>query len=72
MTLPTPGTYRHFKGNLYKVIGTATHSETLETLVIYQPLYGEGKLWVRPLASFLEKVMVEGKEVGRFEKIEAA
>jgi hypothetical protein len=69
--LPTPGTYRHFKGNLYKVIGTATHSETLETLVVYQPLYGEGKLWVRPLASFLEKVMVEGKEVGRFEWVGA-
>jgi hypothetical protein len=65
--MPTPGTYRHFKGNLYRVIGTATHSETLETLVVYQPLYGEGKLWVRPLASFTEKVMVEGKEVGRFE-----
>ena len=65
--MPTPGTYRHFKGNLYKVIGTATHSETLETLVVYQPLYGEGKLWVRPLASFLEKVVVDGKEVGRFE-----
>ncbi len=67
-----PGTYRHFKGNLYKVIGTATHSETLETLVVYQPLYGEGKLWVRPLANFMEKVMVEGKEVARFEKIEGA
>ena len=40
--------------------------------MVYQPLYGEGKLWVRPLASFLEKVMVEGKEVGRFEKIEEA
>lgn len=69
--LPTPGTYRHFKGNLYKVIGTATHSETLETLVVYVPLYGEGKTWVRPLASFLEKVMVDGKEVGRFEWVGA-
>ena len=66
---PTPGTYRHFNGNLYRVVGTATHSETLETLVVYQPLYGEGKLWVRPLASFMEKVVVDGEAVGRFERV---
>ncbi|MDY4181844.1 MAG: DUF1653 domain-containing protein, partial [Pseudoflavonifractor sp.] len=45
-----PGRYRHFKGNEYQVLGTARHSETEELLVVYRPLYGEGGLWVRPLA----------------------
>lgn len=42
------GKYRHFKGNEYEVLDFATHSETLEPMVVYRPLYGEGKLWVRP------------------------
>lgn len=45
-----PGTYRHFKGNLYQVIGVASHSETLEPMVVYRALYGQGGLWVRPAA----------------------
>ncbi len=60
-----PGIYRHFKGSdkLHKAIGLATHSETLEKMVIYIELYGEniGKTYVRPLNMFLEKVP-EGKE----------
>ena len=64
------GIYRHFKGNLYKVIGTATHSETLETLVVYIPQYGEQKMWVRPLNNFLSKKTLDGKEVVRFELVE--
>jgi hypothetical protein len=44
------GTYRHFKGNLYEVIGTALHSETMEPMVVYRALYGERGLWVRPAA----------------------
>ena len=43
-----PGKYRHFKGGLYEVIGMASHSETLEEMVVYRALYGEGGLWVRP------------------------
>ncbi len=43
-----PGKYRHFKGNLYEVIGVANHSETLEPMVVYRALYGDGGLWVRP------------------------
>jgi hypothetical protein len=59
------GIYRHFKGSdkLYKVVGIATHSETLEDMVIYIALYGKdiGKTYVRPLKMFLEKVP-EGRE----------
>lgn len=62
----TPGRYRHYKGNDYKVMGVAKHSETMENMVVYQALYGEQGLWVRPLAMFMEKVQFEGKEVQRF------
>jgi cyclomaltodextrinase len=66
------GRYRHFKGAEYEVKGLATHSETGEQLVVYSPLYGEGGLWVRPLAMFLESVVREGKCLQRFEYIEDA
>lgn len=62
----TLGKYRHYKGNEYEVIGVAKHTETLEDLVVYRALYGEGGLWVRPLAMFLEDVLVEGGKVPRF------
>ena len=55
-----PGRYRHFKGNEYRVIGTARHSETLEELVVYQALYGEGGLWVRPASMWSETVERDG------------
>lgn len=63
---PVPGRYRHYKGNEYEVLGVARHSETDELLVVYRPLYGEGGLWVRPLAMFLETVTVNGEPVPRF------
>jgi hypothetical protein len=63
---PRPGRYRHYKGREYLVIGIARHSETLEPLVIYQALYGERGLWVRPVAMFLETVPVDGRNVARF------
>jgi hypothetical protein len=62
-----PGIYRHYKGKEYLVLDVATHSETEELMVIYQPQYGESGLWVRPLKMFLEQVEVEGKSVPRFE-----
>ena len=65
-----PGTYRHYKGNLYEVIGTATHSETEETLVVYRALYGDYGLWVRPLPMFQEDVELDGQRVRRFAPIE--
>jgi succinyl-diaminopimelate desuccinylase len=61
------GTYRHFKGGEYEVIGVATHSETHESLVVYRPLYGEMNLWCRPAAMFAEKVEFAGKLVDRFQ-----
>ena len=60
------GRYRHFKGGEYEVLGVARHSETDERLVVYRPLYGEGGLWVRPVAMFLETVEHDGRTVPRF------
>ena len=54
------GKYRHFKGNEYRVIGMAKHSETLEDMVVYQALYGQGGLWVRPAAMWNETVERDG------------
>lgn len=61
-----PGKYRHFKGGEYELIGLAKHSETLEKMVVYRALYGEGGLWVRPASMWEEMVCHEGKEVVRF------
>jgi len=63
--------YRHFKNKkLYKVIGVAKHSETMEEMVIYEPQYkSENRLWVRPLSMFLEKVELNGIKQKRFELV---
>lgn len=66
-----PGLYRHYKGGLYSVLGVARHSETEESLVVYQPQYGERGLWVRPLEMFTEQVMLDGKPVPRFQYLDA-
>lgn len=65
MSLPT-GLYRHYKGGAYRVLGTARHTETEEEMVVYQALYGEFGLWVRPLAMFSETVEVDGETLPRF------
>ncbi len=61
-----PGRYRHFKGNEYEVLGTARHSETMEELVVYRALYGEGGLWVRPVSMWNETVERDGQIFRRF------
>ena len=61
------GRYRHFKGNEYEVIAIAKHSETLEEMVVYRALYGEGGLWVRPAKMFFETIECDGKRMKRFE-----
>lgn len=61
-----PGRYRHFKGGLYQVIGTALHSETKEPMVVYRALYGEGGLWVRPASMWSEHVERDGYSGPRF------
>ena len=61
-----PGRYRHFKGKEYRLLCVASQSETLETMVVYQALYGEGGVWGRPAAMWDETVLHEGKEVRRF------
>ena len=63
------GLYRHFKGKLYEVIETATHSETREPMVVYRALYGEYGLWVRPAAMWNETVDRDGYHVPRFQYI---
>lgn len=60
------GRYRHFKGGEYEVVGIARHSETLEDMVVYRALYGEGGLWVRPASMWEETVTRDGKTSPRF------
>lgn len=69
LTTTPPGLYRHYKGGLYQVLNTVRHSETLEPMVLYQALYGQHGLWVRPAAMFAETVLVEGMTKPRFERI---
>ena len=63
-------TFRHFKGNLYRLEGFAKDSETLEEMVVYRALYGERGLWVRPAKMFFETVKRDGKTMKRFELAE--
>ena len=64
-----PGLYRHYKGNLYEVVDTVRHSETLAPLTLDRALYGERGLWVRPAAMFMEEVVVNGIQQPRFAKV---
>ena len=64
-----PGRWRHFKGNEYQVLGMARHSETLEQLVVYRALYGDGGLCVRPASMWLEAVDRDGYRGPRFVRI---
>ena len=59
--------FRHFKGNRYRLEGFAKDSETMEELVVYRALYGDGGLWVRPAEMFFETIERDGKRMKRFE-----
>ena len=61
-----PGRYRHFKGKEYELLFVATHSETLEPMVVYRALYGDFGLWVRPARMWNETVERDGKTFRRF------
>lgn len=63
-------TFKHYKGNLYKVAGDATHSETLEDMIIYVSVDDPKKVWVRPKDMFFETIIVEGKEIPRFTPVD--
>ena len=60
------GIYKHFKGNRYELLDVAKHSETLEEMVVYKALYGDGGVWVRPLSMWDEEVIHNGEKVKRF------
>ena len=64
------GRYRHYKGREYEVLGVVRHSETLEPLVVYRPLYDRSGWWLRPHAMFFGRVLVDGEERARFERID--
>ncbi|MGD9947219.1 MAG: DUF1653 domain-containing protein [Desulfobulbus sp.] len=66
------GRYRHYKGGEYEVLGVARHSETLEPLVLYRPLYNESGLWVRPFAMFVEQIALNGRTQPRFAPVETS
>lgn len=65
------GIYQHYKGQLYQVLGTARHSETEEVMVVYQCLYGDYSLWVRPQSMFEEKLVMDGQPTARFTLVQA-
>lgn len=68
--IETPlGLYRHYKGLMYEVLGTARHSESLEPMTLYRALYGERGLWVRPAAMFTEDVTIDGLRQPRFTRL---
>jgi hypothetical protein len=65
-TIISGSIYTHYKGMQYKILSVGRNSETLEEVVVYQALYGEGNVWVRPLKMFLETITLDGKEQPRF------
>lgn len=66
-----PGRYRHYKGGEYEVVGVVRHSETLEPMVLYRPLYNDSGLWVRPFDMFIGQVEIGGVVLQRFAPVAA-
>lgn len=70
---PLSGEYEHYKGKRYEIIGVGKHTETLESLIIYRPLYdSDTAYWIRPLAMFMDTVEIDGTTIPRFKKVEDA
>lgn len=69
---PVSGRYKHYKGPEYQVLGIGQHSETEEWMVVYQALYAERGIWLRPLALWNEVAIHNGKVVERFTLLEAS
>ncbi len=69
MSIKIEQIYKHYKGFSYQILNIAKHSETLEDMVVYKALYGEGLVWVRPLSMFEEEIIKDGKKIKRFELI---
>ncbi len=63
------GTYKHFRGKEYELLFIAKHSETLDEMVVYKALYGNGAIWVRPISMWNELVEYNGAMVQRFVKV---
>ena len=63
------GEYEHFNGKHYNILGVAKHSETLEELMVYQALYGEKQIWVRPINMIFDEVEFDGMKMPRFKFI---
>jgi hypothetical protein len=73
--VPTGATFEHYKGKRYKILGVGRHTETLGMCVVYQSLYdckefGDHAVWVRPLEMFLETIVIDGKEMPRFRRVD--
>ena len=64
-----PGIYQHYKGNYYEALYIARHSETLEPMVVYKALYGDGGIWARPASMWNETVEHEGQTMPRFKRL---
>lgn len=63
-------TYKHFKGNIYKIIAIAKHSETMEDLIIYQQIDEPTKVWARPINMFNDTIIKDNVSYKRFTKID--
>jgi len=64
------GRYRHYKGQEYEVLAEAAHTETGEVFVVYQALYGDRSIWIRPRSMFCETVVIDGRRQPRFALVE--
>lgn len=64
------GIYRHYKGNIYRVLHIATHSETLEDMAVYQDINNPDKIWARPASMWNDDIEIDGKTVKRFQFVE--